>query len=130
MRDIKFRAWDCVEEKIMPVETINFREQLVSIDEGDNSTTDTFEMFVLMQYTGIKDKNGVEIYEGDILTFMNKKKASEVVEWDDKGASFCMKSIKNESSSGAGLYINEYGWCPYKVIGNIYENPELLEVNK
>lgn len=56
MREIKFRAWHCVEEKLLPVEVVNFRENYISLNEGDNSLSDMFDMVELMQYIGIKDK--------------------------------------------------------------------------
>jgi uncharacterized phage protein (TIGR01671 family) len=71
----------------------------------------------LMQYTGIKDKNGVEIYEGDILKWNAKEwgcEFNEVVEWD-----FDL------------LNARKYDWAEWcEVIGNIHENPELLEADK
>lgn len=54
-REIKFRGWDSVNKVMLPVESINFREGYVSLNEGDNSLTDTLEMIELMQYTGFDD---------------------------------------------------------------------------
>lgn len=83
----------------------------------------------LMQYTGLKDKNGVEVYEGDLV---NSEHILENMPGNPKKITF---------SSGAfwcgGVILNAYTWphpdfpvgtCPtVEVIGNIYENPELLE---
>lgn len=86
---------------------------------------------VLMQYTGLKDKNGKEIYEGDVLGYGD---TYEVV-WNEtdkfvEGTGWCVKRIE----------LNKYGKHDYshlwsmttlpEVIGNIYENPELLQDNK
>ena len=49
MREIKFRAWDSVQEVMLPVENIDFRNDLITHNEDDNSFTDTFEMITLMQ---------------------------------------------------------------------------------
>jgi len=82
----------------------------------DTSTGD-----VLMQYTGLKDKNGVEIYEGDILSLGDTASIAQVV-WDD----FKFK-LKWVNPIGASDKI--YAWKDdLEVIGNIYEKPELLEV--
>ena len=67
MREIDYRAWDNVQDIMLPVEQINFRERYISLDEGDGSVTDTFEMFDLMQFTGLRDFNNTKIYEGDIV---------------------------------------------------------------
>ena len=72
-----------------------------------------FDEVVLMQYIGDEDKNGVEVWEGDILsydmsTFPRPEKSPVVVEW-----------------SGSGFFIDGCYIC--EVIGNIHQNPELLE---
>ena len=81
--------------------------------------------YVVQQYTGLKDKNGKEIYEGDILTYYNKysdKIYTQIVKWDQMWAGF-------------GLFEKDNKWCKesdwvkianIEIIGNIYENPELL----
>jgi len=69
-----------------------------------------------LQFTGLRDKNGVEIYEGDIL--LTSVKIKYVVEWDRDWACF---------KSETGVYkLNTYGYAFAEVIGNIYQNPELL----
>ena len=104
------------------------------------------EEFVLMRYTGLKDKNGVEIYEGDVLYKQQFKDIKDfgVVFWR-KGRYWVdwkvsQKGIKNNKQQVIGWGKPEYGLgefpldvkrCQeYEIIGNIYENPELLEVSK
>ncbi|MDU2048647.1 MAG: YopX family protein [Clostridium perfringens] len=129
-REIKFRGWDSVNEVMLPVESINFREGYVSLNEGDNSLTDTLEMIELMQYTGLKDKNGKEIYEGDILSikiYSGDKVIVEgktVVEFKDG----CFGVIWGHDK--AFLSLNSFFKAKFEVIGNIYENPELLRGEK
>ncbi|MDK0941198.1 YopX family protein [Clostridium perfringens] len=129
-REIKFRGWDSVNEVMLPVESINFREGYVSLNEGDNSLTDTLEMIELMQYTGLKDKNRKEIYEGDILSikiYSGDKVIVEgktVVEFKDG----CFGVIWGHDK--AFLSLNSFFKAKFEVIGNIYENPELLRGEK
>nr|DAQ77042.1 MAG TPA: YopX protein [Caudoviricetes sp.] len=81
----------------------------------------------LMQSTGLKDKNGKEIFEGDILGIETDEGILNVnVFWDSKHALFMFESeIHNEKELLAELV--EDNTYPFEIIGNIYENPELLE---
>lgn len=71
----------------------------------------------IMQFTGLYDKNGKEIYEGDIVIHINTGGEHEQVYWNKEDACFACKGGEHESWLDPG----------YEVIGNIYENPELLE---
>ncbi len=106
-REIKFRAWD------------SDVERFVSGGFWINATTGNLQhlpSITVIQYTGLKDKNDVEIYEGDILIhedFEHKKdKVVGVMEWDEKVAGFTRFYPLNK----------------FEVIGNIFENPKLVKV--
>lgn len=100
---------------------------------------DMLKDIVLMQSTGSRDKNGKLIYEGDILRsddypFMSHGQDNYYAEvcWDDESASYFYYTFKNPKfndvrgiSTGNTGDLSGYAW---EVIGNIYENPELLEV--
>lgn len=84
----------------------------------------------LMQSTGLLDKNGKEIFEGDVLAIETDEGVTNLkVFWDEKHALFMFESEKyNEKDLLAELV--EDNTYPFEIIGNIYENPELLEVEE
>ena len=121
MREIKFRAWDRDQmfENVAVVDGKPLRRTYFA--------TDIYGPFwqksTLMQYTGLKDKNGKEIYEGDILEFdaeewgsPDEKDRRWAVEWD---------AVDGCWQTGGGTTSECSAWK--EVIGNIHENPELIE---
>lgn len=123
-----FRAYIKEYNKIYRVYNLMENGDIVEcIDDNGNFVGDGFYKndFVLMQSTGLVDKNGKEIYEGDILTDSSIK---YLVRFEEEKAWFVMKPIL----CGKTLltYYEELGkryMHYYEIIGNIYENSELLE---
>lgn len=79
------------------------------------------------QFTGLKDKNGKEIFEKDIVDFKGRK---AIVKWHGSYASFIYEfvdELQNRKTEWQPLYLSYYH---FEIIGNIYENPELLEVTE
>lgn len=113
MREIKFRAWDKETKTMLDlVHQINFlNKQIWAEGNGEHSFCCHLDKYELMQYTRLLDKNGKEIYEGDIL---KGHYGLEKVIWEEHGCGFYPFSV-NPNFNG-------------EVIGNIYENKELLEV--
>lgn len=124
MRKIKFRAWDKENEKMMKVSSLHLENKEISVKE--NGTFHLFRMQDLMQYTGLKDKNGKEIYEGDILFFRDEN-MKYIVVWQD--AAFIIKSIEIRKYSEKMCWLDDTEIC-CEIVGNIYENKKLLEENE
>ena len=130
MREIKFRAWN-------PVDMEMIADPLVYDDVGINDNFENFkdDEYYLMQYTGLKDKNGNPIFEGDIIKYDRR----DGFEYDkfvwvasvgqNIDGSYEMQCKQVESDEG--LIDIDWRIYPYnnnmEIIGNIYENQELLE---
>ena len=152
MREIKFRAWDVKNKKMIYHFLLTSKGEFVALrdpmtPDGDDYGTMDFELpssdgIVLMQFTGLYDRMGKEIYEGDVVnmkvlivdydvnTEIDRTYTGVVAVIPSKGA--CMKRPKFIDRCEDDLT----GWCDYnkpiaayrsEVVGNIYENPELME---
>ena len=128
MREIKFRGYDKFDKRWVYGYGLH---QSIFIDGSSNAyvTAGIREVFIVDkesagQYTGCKDANGNEIYEGDILKckLYNGDYENYVIVWDEEDA--CFDAFNKDKSNFMVTSI----WTASEIIGNIYENPELLEV--
>lgn len=110
MREIKFKAWD--------KEFKQFSDMALNYKIADINYYTDYEW---MQYTGLKDKNGKEIYEGDILEFSGNVVALGIVKYNENFATF-----QACNGNSGWLFGNESG-TNIEILGNIYENPELVK---
>lgn len=139
-RELKFRGWHTKLNQMFPAEelaadqlTLSTVGEFINVHSGSKSLSEIYpaDKFIPLQFTGLRDKNGVEVYEGDITakTTFNGEEYRLVSQVVYNAPGFCLKFIsgneKAENGLGSGLFAfpNNVG----EVIGNIYENPELLE---
>lgn len=134
MRDIRFRAWDLKKKKMgvtFSLEDASY-EGFPSPFTDANGECDIRAKYEVMQYTNLKDKNGKKIYEGDIVSIPNDK-----YQPDNGEAPLVLVDVRFAN----GCFVVEGGVFPMDepllgyaeeaaIIGNIYENPELLEAKQ
>lgn len=123
MREIKFRAWDVINEKMYPVAyptwngategKIDFVNHTVEIidEDGDDKP-------ILMQFTGLLDKNGKEIFEGDVVEWLvnGDVRRKGIVEFVAEFGGYDMKNFDDKYH-----VCNDWLRGEYEVLGNIYE---------
>lgn len=132
----RFRVWIKKQKAIVEtsdIVSIDFEDEMVEIQnvyfvdglpDSRDLETYRFDEIKLMQSTGLKDKNGKEIFEGDIVDYKGRK---AVVKWHGSYASFIYRfvdELQERKSEWKPLYLAYYH---FEVIGNIYENKELLD---
>ncbi len=126
-RQLKFRVWDKVVNKYL-----HPQEALLHSLTGESET----ELFSIQQYTGLQDRHGKDIYEGDIIIIPDKYPYYDngnlnyvaVVEWVFAGFQYvlyCIDPYKRGISDGVNEILDEGN--KFKVIGNIYENNKMFE---
>ena len=129
----KYRSWYVLaEEMINEILMISFvrKEIIGKFSDGSTSVPLKFEDerngedVILMQSTGLFDKNGKEIFEGDILDYKGRK---ALVRWHGSYASFIYRFVDELQKRNTEWKLLYLAYMKCEIIGNVYENPELLE---
>ena len=139
MKEVKFKAWDKWEKEMLPVAGINFTNGFMWINELIDDETPAniryLDEVVLRQYTGLKDKKGIDVFEKDIVNIVELSKNIleyvSVVEYENSGylvtepngTQVPLDCFHNQENAVMPLFEIE-------VIGNAFENPDLLEGEK
>ena len=119
MNNLKFRAWDKKLKRLGDVSYIDFGNKKIIYHNGFVNYCSNFEDVVLMQSTGLFDKNGKEIFEGDVVSRFQR--TVEEVVWNSKKGWWAI-----QTRGEIGLTVLAQFIEAVEIIGNIYENKELL----
>ena len=124
----KFRAWDKILKKMNDVTAIDFATKPFRVFYSAYGEDNYFNQdAILMQSTGMSDINGVEIYEGDIVKAVAFLKWIGIVKYDTEKAAFMLDGLNDTHTRDNYVYMSQFD-DDFEILGNIYENPELMEV--
>lgn len=126
MNKPKFRAWDKVDQKMRMVEELCFDSECVTLEDFLNgkkwhSIVRNFEEVILMQYTGLKDKNGKQYCQDDLVRYEGK-----IYRLIKGTYAFELVGFYEASQDNPCDYFSEQAYYFGEIIGNIHANPELL----
>lgn len=128
MREIKFRAWKNGRAiRIAGIDFVNAEAYGLGFDIQEAEDCSLCKLDTLEQFTGLRDKDGREIYEGDICRIEDESKLS-VVKWhgNDGYPAFDLTNYDVDGMNGLAYIFQFAGADVIEVIGNIHENPDLL----
>lgn len=131
----KFRAWDSVKKEMFK-DTFAITEsgQVVVVEQEFVTSTPDYvfvDHLIVMQSTGLHDKNGKEIFEGDVVRMRNPRDRRQIGKFQVvRVANSPMLGLLDKKLTTEIFNLYEHMRNYYEIAGNIYENPELLEVTE
>lgn len=134
MKEIKFRAWDKKEKRMLEVRCIDWTNQRIYFSVRQDRFGDDvverldFHKVIFLQFTGLLDKDGKDLdwWEGDLISKPESRVIHEIF-WNEKCGEWCGRRINFISDPSGYRPLWKYRDSgSFEVIGNIYENPELL----
>ena len=129
MREIKFRAWDKELEEWTNYSISNINGNIIDFynkEAGFWENDREGEQFTLCQYTGLKDKNNREIYEGDVIKAISFARWVGVAKYSDENQAFIFDDLDKKYRGKSTVFMNQFD-DGFEILGNIYENPKLLK---
>ena len=126
MREIKFKAWDKNLKRWTNYSIADDLPRFYDKHTGCWKTDKEGERFVLSQYTGLKDKNNREIYEGDVIKAISFARWVGVAKYSDENQAFIFDDLDKKYRGKSTVFMNQFD-DGFEILGNIYENPELLD---
>lgn len=129
----RYRAWDKEFKEMVQVDALVFDEQIIkSTYKNGNVVKEDLKNYVLMQSTGLTDKNGKEIFEGDIIAIdvEDIEMPINAKVFQNSKIGILMFHVFEENEDVPMVELLEDDSVAFATIGNIYENPELLEVEQ
>ena len=126
MREIKFRAWSSGRKEMAEVESIHFKGNAVYLISKYLRLVANLDETELMQFTGQKDMNGKEVFEEDILKLENRDFG--IVQYNNLNCNYYIQLINYHFNVAIDFKKVFSYQSKVEIIGNKYENPELLEV--
>ena len=122
MREIKFRAWNVTLQRMSKSKNMQELIETAIHEEAKGlKVSENYSNLIFMQFTGLKDKSGKEVYEGDVVREDSPPHHCGEIKYD--GGAFYISYITDGYSELCHILVDEF----WEIIGNIYENPELLE---
>ena len=125
MREIKFRAWD-KDQKGWVKYSITDNIPIFCHNTTRWRADKKGERFTLCQYTGLKDKNNREIYEGDVIKAISFARWGGVAKYSDENQAFIFDDLDKKYRGKSTVFMNQFD-DGFEILGNIYENPKLLK---